>query len=346
MTPFVQINIKMVTNYDPTTETPPLSKKLPIIPLDQLDISQDTFDPHGISFCTEATTKRHSKDDLKTTNFLTEEIEEDENGQCKTEGDALWDDHTDETMSAKDHTDSEAAGQVLPLERFVGEVDNFFICARCKGVVDCPRECERCENLICEGCTDDECPYGCEVLETKDPALYARIVYSRLQVKCKYFNNGCEFFECIAVVKDHEQACLMRIGTCSSPLCNNMYRVFDRPEGERDVCSPMCNTVYQFSITLSSADRASILTNFCIALTSVKVQLRDELKAELAHEHRLLDLEREALSEQEEERIQLTKELHLRMISVHPGKWNQHGKMWSCCRSCDKYAIGCRELQT
>eukprot|EP00359_Climacostomum_virens_P003747 CAMPEP_0204919434 /NCGR_PEP_ID=MMETSP1397-20131031/16819_1 /ASSEMBLY_ACC=CAM_ASM_000891 /TAXON_ID=49980 /ORGANISM="Climacostomum Climacostomum virens, Strain Stock W-24" /LENGTH=304 /DNA_ID=CAMNT_0052093025 /DNA_START=8 /DNA_END=919 /DNA_ORIENTATION=+ len=295
--------------------------KLANIPLNLLNTSQDFTDLNLTSNSTEAATVRHSKDCNKRADFLVEELEGDEYGRAKTEGDVLWDEHTEETMSEKDPSDTGHVHPTLPLERFVGAVDEFFICAECKGVVDCPRECERCENLLCEGCVDSECPYGCDVLETKDPALYARIVYSRLQVKCQFYLNGCDFFESVGVVKDHEQCCLMRIETCKNPLCSNLYRLWDRPEGAREVCSAMCDTIHKFSCTLDSCDKGAILQHFVSAISSVKDQLRDELRAELAYEHEQLDREKEVLAEYEEERMQLSKELHLRMISMHPGKW-------------------------
>jgi hypothetical protein len=268
--------------------------------------------------------------------------EEGESQVTKIREELTWDEHTEETMSARDNTDSDAVLPTLPLDRFIGEVDAYFICAMCRGVADDPRECKCCENLICEGCLDQSCPYGCEVLETKDPALYTRIVYSRLQVRCQFCSNGCDFFESVAVVKAHEQACIMRIEACNNPLCDNLYRLYDRPEGGRQTCSAMCSNVYEFSQTLRKADHLTILSHFCTALQAAKDQLREEMRAEIAREHELLDQERLVHDEYEAERAQMSKDLHLRMISQHPGKWS--GKCWSCCRSTDKYVVGCREL--
>lgn len=234
------------------------------------------------------------------------------------------------------------------IERFLGEVDGFFVCAACEKVVRKPKECTSCQNLMCKYCAYSQmkCPYGCEDLNLHRPSKFALIVYHRLKLRCSYFESGCEFVGRIKDMKDHELVCLYEVVKCQSQICNNTFTKKDKNKGETAplVCSEMCESLVEFKKILDNSSREAILQEFSNYLIKMSVVSEEEIERELT----------EILNEKEQKQAEaklfleikggLLTELENRRNKNHPGKWNSGSKKWSCCNEQDKYSIGCRDI--
>lgn len=80
------------------------------------------------------------------------------------------------------------------LTRFIGEIDNEFICSICTPVVENPMQ-STCEHVFCSQCINvwleqaKTCPVGRTLLvleNVKPVARYFRNILAKLEIKCDF----------------------------------------------------------------------------------------------------------------------------------------------------------------
>lgn len=97
----------------------------------------------------------------------------------------------------------------FPPNRFLEEIDPYFLCFHCKKVVNCPRECKYCQLLFCYQCVtrNTDCPTGCPRLSYRKPSPFIQSYYAKLRVKCQHYNNGCFSIETTHEIHSHQLTC-------------------------------------------------------------------------------------------------------------------------------------------
>lgn len=236
----------------------------------------------------------------------------------------------------------------LALSRFVSEVDDHFVCKVCKLVVRSPVECVSCQRLMCGLCgkIGGKCGYCQEELVTKTPALYARKIYSKLQLHCVNSANGCEAVLPLSSLQAHEADCIYVLVPCASPICVNTFLKKDNQNDPDQplVCSILCKTVIQFKEVLETKDQNDVHKQFHAFLTQAKTLIECQVKADFSPMQQEIEAKAAKVKELAQKREELTQELEERKWKYHPGKWNGELSLWSCCSCADKFAVGCRKL--
>jgi hypothetical protein len=246
---------------------------------------------------------------------------------------------TNETISDDDTASPSVEG--YPLERFVGEIDDFFKCPLCKKIVKKPKECIYCQNLMCKSCITHvfKCPYGCLSLQVNQLSKFALMSYMGLKIKCCYSRYGCEYIGRIKDIKDHEKECEYSEVKCINPVCEAVFLKKNKSDGPI-ICSEICSVVLSFKNVLETGTE-NLLSEFIRIVDDAKASINNELKSDLQ------ELMNEAQSKKEEvEEFLKAKELLYVDIEEwrtmhHSGKWNQVVKWWSCCENREKYSKGC-----
>jgi hypothetical protein len=232
----------------------------------------------------------------------------------------------------------------LPAERFRCEIDPYFLCKRCKGVVKDPVQCNACEELLCLECVINPCPSGCPEIAVGKVGKFASLVYERLLIACKHSPTGCTHTTSIKLIPVHEANCQYSTLACENPMCPHTFRLIDRPASNQTCCSDLCSTVSQFNRALMASDKIATLHKFTELLNLAKSALKQEVAIELTKDYDQLTIKRAELNLMEEERRQVARDLFARRINFHPGKWSSGSRTWSCCKSREMYVIGCKEF--
>ena len=234
------------------------------------------------------------------------------------------------------------------LARFEGQVDDHFLCAICSKVVRTPIECTLCEHLLCSSCSPDlnTCPNCGGSFISKEVALFAYKMYSRLKLRCENLPNGCEAICSMRDLPSHELICEYIIIRCASPICPNTFMKKDKEteEGKRPVCSVVCKTVVEFQAVLEGKDKGQVLMQFHQFLREAKTLVERQVRSDLEPVQKEIDQKLQEAREYAKSRDELLSELEHRKWFYHPGKWNGSASVWTCCSHNDKFALGCRKL--
>lgn len=234
----------------------------------------------------------------------------------------------------------------LAKDRFIGDVDDFFLCPRCSHIVLCPKECESCQILLCEGCTFglEECPSGGHQLVTHDISRFPKKIYEAMQLKCCNSPAGCEFIGVISVVLSHESDCDFSQLKCANPVCDQTFLKRQKDQRHPLVCSDLCMKVCHFQDVLQQNDHNAALHELFTCLMSTKVTVEQELRSTMQPTIQELDVLTKELEEFEKLKEAVVEEIELRKTTHHSGKWNQQAKQWSCCADSQVLSPGCRTL--
>lgn len=236
----------------------------------------------------------------------------------------------------------------LDLSRFPHEVDAHFLCAVCTRVVLSPVECVSCEYLLCHSCFlhASVCPHCRQEIAITRPSLFARKVYTQLQVQCKYRENGCEVVTTIPLLQAHEEECMYVVVRCQSPICTNRFMKKERmgEKGDPLVCSVLCKTVVQFKEVLETQNQLNTLRQFFRYLNDARTLVEAQVQEEMTPLHQEMDRKLAEVREFYASREALLRELEERKWHYHPGKWNASTNVWTCCNETEKVEIGCRKL--
>lgn len=105
--------------------------------------------------------------------------------------------------------------------RFIGEIDEEFICAICTSVLEKPVQSQKCDHLFCEECIKDwlsrsqTCPVDRDLLQDEDlkPATRPlRNLLGKLEIKCNFEFAGCETIVKLEDLEDHVKNCKFNFG--------------------------------------------------------------------------------------------------------------------------------------
>ena len=248
---------------------------------------------------------------------------------------------TNETISDDDFISANVEG--YSLERFIGEIDDFFKCPFCKKIVQKPQECIYCQNLMCKNCVSNvvKCPYGCEVLQVNQPSKFALLSYMKLKIRCCFAASGCEHVGRIKDIGDHEKECDFSEVKCINPVCDVVFIKKHRPTTGPVICSEICNLVLNFKNFMDANNSDDYLAEFVNIIQNAKANIQNELKNDLED----LMSEAQRKKEEVEEFYKAKEDLYVEIEEWrtyhHTGKWNQVVKWWSCCEVKEKFSKGC-----
>ena len=236
--------------------------------------------------------------------------------------------------------------EYLNLGRFTCGVDDYFLCISCNGVVYNPKECNKCEDLLCSACGDKlaTCPSCNEPLLMQDTSKYALTTYSQLTLRCQNYLQGCNQEGLIPETLAHQSSCEYDSFTCSNPLCNAKKMKVEKYSEDPMVCSENCKLIVTFNKILQKGDQELILMTLHAFLRDLKERELADVTEKLKKNIDALDeklLEKDAFLQEEKE---LRDEIEMRKRKVHTGKWNVQGKYWVCCLNKSKLAIGCKNI--
>ena len=234
----------------------------------------------------------------------------------------------------------------LSKERFIGEVDDFFLCPHCSNVVMSPKECDSCQILLCESCMQglEVCPSGGHQLVTHDISRFPKKIYEAMQLKCRNAGTGCEFVGVIAAVSSHEANCEYSQTKCANPVCEQTFVKRHKDPSEPQVCSDLCLKVCHFQSVLALNDHNAALHELFACLMSTKTNVEQEIRSSMKPAIDELETLTKELAAFEEIKQAVMEEIDVRKKKHHTGKWNQQTKQWSCCADSQVLAPGCRPL--
>lgn len=252
--------------------------------------------------------------------------------------------NTNETLTDDDFSCFNNEG--YPLERFIGEVDDFFKCPFCKKVVNKPQECIYCQNLMCKGCVNRVflCPFGCESLQVNQPSKFALMSYMKLKIKCCYETSGCEYVGRISNISEHEKSCEFSEVKCINPVCNVVFVKKNKATQGPVICSEICSLVLKFKTVMDTKLPDEYLKEFANIIGEARSQIHIELQNDLDE---LMQEAQDKKAEVEEflkSKESLYEEIEEWRIMYHSGKWNHVIKWWTCCECREKYSKGCTLL--
>ena len=248
---------------------------------------------------------------------------------------------TSETISEDDGNNDNSEGYAL--DRFLGEIDEYFKCPFCRKIVRKPQECIYCQNLMCKSCVSNvfRCPYGCESLQINQPSKYAMLSYLKLQIKCCFAAAGCEHVGSIKDINDHEKECDYSEIKCMNPVCDAVFIKKNMPSDGPVICSEICNMALNFKGVLDTGNSEEFLKEFVKVIEEAKSNMQNEL----THDLEELMTEARRKKEEVEEYLKAKNDLYLEIEDwrnyYHSGKWNQVVKWWNCCEVREKYSQGC-----
>ncbi|XP_048881059.1 RING finger protein 151 [Brienomyrus brachyistius] len=113
------------------------------------------------------------------------------------------------------------------LERFVGYVNEGLLCCVCRDVLEDPLQAP-CEHAFCSSCINSwlvhhhSCPEDRQPLEgalLKPLFRYMRNDLSRLQIRCRNREQGCEMVCSLESVDRHERECEYSLVACTNTGC-------------------------------------------------------------------------------------------------------------------------------
>lgn len=248
---------------------------------------------------------------------------------------------TNETISDEDLNSLNNEG--FPLDRFIGEIDEFFKCPFCKKIVNKPQECIYCQNLMCKSCVSNvfKCPFGCESLQVNQPSKFALMSYLKLKIKCCFSTAGCEYIGRIRDISDHEKDCDYSEVKCVNPICDIVFVKKNRGIIGPVICSEICSMVLNYKNILDNSPPEDYLKEFVKIIEeargNIQIELKNDLNELMAETQKKKDEVEEFLKAKEAlyEEIEEWRTMH------HSGKWNHVVKWWTCCESRDKYSKGC-----
>lgn len=234
----------------------------------------------------------------------------------------------------------------LSKERFLGEVDDFFLCPHCSNVVMSPKECDSCQILLCEGCVQglEECPSGGHQLVTHDISRFPKKIYEAMQLKCRNVGTGCDFAGVIAAVLSHEAVCEFSQTKCANPVCEQTFVKGQKGQSQPQVCSDLCLKVCHFQSILSLNDHNAALHELFTCLMSTKADIEQEIRNGMKPAIEELESLTQELAAFDANKQAVMEEIELRKKKHHAGKWNQQSKQWSCCADSQVLSPGCRPL--
>mmetsp|Transcript_1234 Transcript_1234/g.1969 ORF Transcript_1234/g.1969 Transcript_1234/m.1969 type:complete len:243 (-) Transcript_1234:1438-2166(-) len=229
--------------------------------------------------------------------------------------------------------------------RFVSALNDHFTCKVCQNVVRHPVECTECENLTCKDCLQSACPYECSSFVPKKPAKFAQIFYSSLKLKCANSSSGCEFVGTCEEIEFHEPTCMYVYLKCASPICSQQFLKAQRIKLRKNemLCSDLCEHTYNFYSTLESGS-LEVLQKFSTEVTLAKQIIDVQVMKELGAKASFIQEKKKEIKRHQSELEARKDELKARKEKFHPGRWNTHSLMWSCCGRPNKYSVGCRVI--
>ncbi|OMJ92123.1 hypothetical protein SteCoe_5111 [Stentor coeruleus] len=248
---------------------------------------------------------------------------------------------TNETISDEDFNSLNSEG--FPLDRFLGEIDDFFKCPFCKKIVSKPQECIYCQNLMCKNCVSNvfKCPYGCENLQVNQPSKFALLSYMKLKIKCYFTPAGCDYIGRIKDISDHEKDCDFSEVKCINPVCDIMFIKKTKAQNGPVICSEICNCVLNFKNFMDNNTNEEYLEEFVRIIEEARGNIQNELKNEL---NELMAQAQEKKNEVEEflrSKEELYEDIEEWRTMHHSGKWNHVVKWWTCCENREKFSKGC-----
>ena len=152
-----------------------------------------------------------------------------------------------------------------PFEEKALETITDLICSRIVDVTNSskkPTECVSCNHVFCFGCFQDllkkkkNCPYCREPLKTQPLHRSIQNLVSELNVKCRYYKNGCSFITALRNVSSHEKECKFKI-----------MKIVKEPEQKPIIPTPFLNhesnptTIFtkKKEITFESTQKSDLL---------------------------------------------------------------------------------------
>ncbi|XP_037050084.1 uncharacterized protein LOC119084270 [Bradysia coprophila] len=101
------------------------------------------------------------------------------------------------------------------LRRFVGEIEEEFVCSICRRVLEDPLQ-SKCEHMFCRECIQDwlsknaSCPDCRKKLTIDDmqaPGRIIRNLFNKLIIRCNFEDQGCRKMIMLEYLEDHGENC-------------------------------------------------------------------------------------------------------------------------------------------
>lgn len=154
--------------------------------------------------------------------------------------------------------------------RFTSKPDPLFLCLSCKKVVNSPRECMHCQNLLCFKCSYNlsNCPSGCTVFHLRRPAKFIEEFCANLELSCSF----CSEVLRLSQIEVHESQCPYQAARCVNPACDH--------KTQSAACSIECRLLLSYKNSQSKQEK---LANFAETLQRARRLLYDEARDSVSY---------------------------------------------------------------